>query len=147
MLAAISKFGIASSFDTLCQVAGELYPTPVRGIGTGFSSTVGDLGNIVMPYIILTAETYRMLPMIILGIFAAICGVTVLLLPETLDQCMPETLQEAEEGEKVGKEAFLNNLRRFRDFPKLLRCCCEKDKKKNRNRLYKIESTTTDAHL
>jgi len=34
----------------------KLYPTAIRGTGIGFSSIVGEVFNVVMPYIIYSSE-------------------------------------------------------------------------------------------
>lgn len=124
ILAAIGKFGISLSYDTLCQLGSELYPTPVRGVGIGFSSVVADIGGILMPYIILSAQSYRMMPMIILGSMAIVCGVSALFLPETVTLPMAETLEEAEVYGISGSVAFRDNIKRLK--------CCPRGKNENK---------------
>ncbi len=53
--AVIGKLAISVTYGVLYQLAGELLPTVVRGLGIGFGSVVGDAGNIIMPYIIYSA--------------------------------------------------------------------------------------------
>lgn len=110
ILAVLAKFGISSGYDVIYQLAGELYPTVVRGTGIGFCSIVGETFNIIMPYIVHLAQTYRMLPMIIFGIFAVVGGFCTLFLPETLNQAMPETLVDGESHGKVGFGSFRTNV-------------------------------------
>ena len=74
VMAAIAKFGIASAYDILYQVASEIYPTVIRGSGIGFSSIVGEMFSIAMPYIIYSAGIYHLLPMVIIGILAMMSG-------------------------------------------------------------------------
>lgn len=92
-------------------IAGELYPTPVRGVGVGFSSIIGDLGNVVMPYILHSARLYRMLPMLVMGIVCLLTSFTSLFLPETKDTPMPDTLEEAEQIGKVNVQTMKENLK------------------------------------
>jgi hypothetical protein len=47
----ISKSMICGSFLIIYPFAGELYPTQARGVGIGFSSYVGGLGLIIIPFI------------------------------------------------------------------------------------------------
>lgn len=109
-LAIVGKFCICSSFATAYQLGSELYPTVVRGVGIGFSTIVGCTAGIVMPYVLYSSETYRMLPMIIIGVFACVGGVCVLFLPETLDKPMPDTLEDAERIGRVGLSTLRSNL-------------------------------------
>ncbi len=51
-LACLGKFFICLTYAVIYQVGSELYPTPVRGLGIGFSSLVGAGCNAFMPYII-----------------------------------------------------------------------------------------------
>lgn len=46
-----SKFTISASFLIIYPFAGELYPTPLRGIGIGFSTYVAGLGLIIIPFV------------------------------------------------------------------------------------------------
>lgn len=46
-----SKFTISASFLIIYPFAGELYPTPLRGIGIGFSAYVAGLGLIIIPFV------------------------------------------------------------------------------------------------
>ena len=46
-----AKCMIGGSFSTIYQQGGELFPTPVRSNAVGFINVVGNLGNIVAPFI------------------------------------------------------------------------------------------------
>ncbi|KAF5303009.1 hypothetical protein FQR65_LT08338 [Abscondita terminalis] len=95
-----SKFAISASFLIMYPLAGELYPTELRGIGIGTSSYIGGLGLIIIPFITYLGTENLILPLIIMGILAIIGGVLGLRLPETLHYRLPQTL---EEGEEFGK--------------------------------------------
>lgn len=109
-----AKFGITISFGILAQLAGESYPTQIRGLGTGFSSFVGTLGGFIMPYVVHSARVYKMLPMILMGTAAVTSGLSVLFLPDTIGRYMPETVAEAEHRESVGYAALKENWRAMR---------------------------------
>lgn len=47
----ISKSMLSASFLIIYPFAGELYPTEIRGIGIGFSSYVGGIGLIIIPFV------------------------------------------------------------------------------------------------
>lgn len=69
-----------------------------------------------MPYIVHSASIYSSLPMLIMGILAVISGIASLLLPETFNQYLPETLEEAELHGIVGKIAIQSHWNRFKSF-------------------------------
>lgn len=52
----ISKSMVCGSFLIIYPFAGELYPTQARGVGIGFSSYVGGLGLIIIPFITYLGE-------------------------------------------------------------------------------------------
>lgn len=102
----ISKSMICGSFLIIYPFAGELYPTQARGIGIGFSSYVGGLGLILIPFITYLGKENLRLPLVIMGGVVIAGGFTGLRLPETLHHRLPQTL---EEGENFGKNWSFND--------------------------------------
>lgn len=47
----LSKFAISASFLIIYPFAGELYPTPLRGIGIGCSAYIAGIGLVLIPFI------------------------------------------------------------------------------------------------
>lgn len=92
---------ICGSFLIIYPFAGELYPTQARGVGIGFSSYVGGLGLIIIPFITYLGKDNLRLPLIIMGCVIIASGFTGFRLPETLHHRLPQTL---EEGEEFGKD-------------------------------------------
>lgn len=48
----VGKFGITSAFSMVYVYTAELYPTVVRNMGVGVSSTASRLGSILSPYFV-----------------------------------------------------------------------------------------------
>lgn len=102
----VSKSMICGSFLIIYPFAGELYPTQARGVGIGFSSYVGGLGLIIIPFITYLGKENLRLPLFIMGWLVTAGGFTGLRLPETLHTRLPQTL---EEGEEFGKDWSCND--------------------------------------
>ena len=105
----VSKSMICGSFLIIYPFAGELYPTEARGVGIGFSSYVGGLGLIIIPFITYLGKENLRLPLFIMGWVVILGGFTGLRLPETLHHRLPQNL---EEGEQFGKNFTLKDCMR-----------------------------------
>ncbi|XP_077976908.1 organic cation transporter protein-like [Glandiceps talaboti] len=99
-LAMIGKFGISASFAITYVFGAELYPTPVRTTGLGMSAMAARIGGVLAPQLILIGQLWKPLPIIVFGATSILAGTLALLLPETRNQKLPETM---EEGERFGK--------------------------------------------
>ncbi|XP_071956981.1 organic cation transporter protein-like [Antedon mediterranea] len=96
----IGKFGIAASFGIIYVFSAELYPTPVRSVGMGTSSMSARVGGILAPIILEIGKIWPPLPLMIFSFMSISAGLLALLLPETLNKELPETI---EDGETIGK--------------------------------------------
>ncbi|KAK2721512.1 beta-alanine transporter-like isoform X2 [Artemia franciscana] len=109
VLYCIGKSGISSAFVVLPLFASELYPTVVRGIGLSISAVAGMLGPVFIPLVNYMGEEYISLPLIVMGSLMLIGGNCALLLPETLHQNLPQTLEDGEQfGKQFGFKDFWN---------------------------------------
>lgn len=116
ILANIGKLGISGSYSVIYCFGSELFPTVLRTLALATASLVGSIGAITAPHILYLGALYgKALPIIILGVLSVAGGISTLFLPETLNENLPETL---EEGEEFGKNA------KFCDFP-----CLKPEKK------------------
>ncbi|CAH0383129.1 unnamed protein product [Bemisia tabaci] len=96
------KLALAASYSTVYVFSAEQFPTVVRNVGMGVSSTVARFGSIAAPYINILGEVWRPLPFIIFGSFALSAGALALLLPETHNKDLPDSIAD---GENFGKKS------------------------------------------
>uniref|UniRef100_G1U0K7 Solute carrier family 22 member 8 n=1 Tax=Oryctolagus cuniculus TaxID=9986 RepID=G1U0K7_RABIT len=95
-LAVLGKGCLASSFNCIFLYTGELYPTMIRQTGLGMGSTMARVGSIVSPLVSMTSELYPSLPLFIYGAVPVAASAATALLPETLGQPLPDTVQDLE---------------------------------------------------
>ncbi|XP_011305803.1 organic cation transporter protein [Fopius arisanus] len=103
-LAILGRFCVNISYNIGLQYAAELLPTVVRAQGVALIHTMGYVASIAAPFVVYIAIISPILPLLLLGVFGIVGGILALLLPETLDKDLPQTLQD---GEEFGKEQGL----------------------------------------
>lgn len=90
----IGKFGISASFAVIYIYSAELLPTVVRNVGMGVCSMASRIGGICSPFVVFLGIYTRPLPMMIFGMCSFAAGLLSLVLPETLNKPLPESLEE-----------------------------------------------------
>lgn len=111
----IGKFGITGSFGTVFLYAPEIFPTTLRSQAMGISSLGGRLGNMLAPFSSLVARNIPWLPGILFGTSSIIVGCLALLLPETLNRPLPQTIEDIENWSK--KPQADDNQHELDDLP------------------------------
>lgn len=94
------KLFIAGSFAIIYNYSAELFPTVVRNSAMGLGSMCARLSGALTPLITLLDSFNPKIPAILFGLLALLSGFLVLFLPETMNEPMPQSL---EDGEKFGK--------------------------------------------
>ncbi|RWS00386.1 solute carrier family 22 member 5-like protein [Dinothrombium tinctorium] len=97
----IGKFMVSANHMVIYQQAIELYPTQLRNSGLGFGSTAGSIANIFVPYIVNLTNLGVWVPLFTMGAFCTLAATLAPFLPETLNENLPQTIEEAE---KFGEE-------------------------------------------
>ncbi|XP_046636167.1 solute carrier family 22 member 5-like [Daphnia pulicaria] len=96
LLAMASRFFITIAMNTGLQYTVELIPTQLRGQGTGVVHITGHGATFFAPFILYLSTYYKTLPYIVLGALSVFGGLVCLLLPETANQNLPESVADAE---------------------------------------------------
>ncbi|CAB3233014.1 unnamed protein product [Arctia plantaginis] len=74
----------------------ELYPTVVRNMGIGASSTSMRIGSMLAPFIADTVVSVPWMPTAIFGVAALVAGLVCLLLPETKGSTLPDSIEDVQ---------------------------------------------------
>ncbi|EDV51090.2 organic cation transporter protein [Drosophila erecta] len=96
-LAIMGRFFVNISYNIGLQWAAEVLPTVVRAQAVAFIHIMGYVASIIAPFVVYLANISQALPLIILGILGIVGGLLALLLPETLNHVLPQTLSDGEE--------------------------------------------------
>lgn len=96
----MGKLFIAGSFAVIYNYSAELFPTVVRNSAMGLGSMCARLSGALTPLISLLDSFDPKVPAIIFGVVSIVSGLWTLFLPETMNQPMPESLDD---GEQFGK--------------------------------------------
>ncbi|XP_057555262.1 solute carrier family 22 member 7 [Hippopotamus amphibius kiboko] len=95
-LAVMGKGFSEAAFTTAYLFTSELYPTVLRQTGMGLTALVGRLGGSLAPVAALLDGVWLSLPKLAYGGIALLAACTALLLPETKQAQLPETIQDVE---------------------------------------------------
>ncbi|XP_019762467.1 organic cation transporter protein isoform X2 [Dendroctonus ponderosae] len=87
-----SKFCISSSNAIMPVYTAELYPTIIRNIGVGAANVPAGIALMLVPYLWELTGLHKSLPLLVISIFGIVGGASVLFLPETGLQPLPDTL-------------------------------------------------------
>ncbi|XP_069129239.1 organic cation transporter protein-like isoform X2 [Argopecten irradians] len=107
-LALLGKLGISAAFSIILVYSAELFPTVVRGTALSSCSIFGRIGGIVASYVaesgdLISGRIGKAFPMLIFGVLSLVAAFLALILPETMGQELPETIQD---GVLFGKPEY-----------------------------------------
>ncbi|XP_063601034.1 solute carrier family 22 member 13-like [Penaeus indicus] len=96
IVAFVGRFLSTMTMNVGHQYPVEVLPTVARGQGLGFMQTLGFASAFASPYIVYLSKYSYSLPYVIMGVMTVIAGLVCLLLPETLNENLPDTLEDGE---------------------------------------------------
>ncbi|XP_061189312.1 organic cation transporter protein-like [Saccostrea echinata] len=112
-LAVIGKLASSAAFVVVFIFTVELFPTVIRNIALGTGSCFARVGSMVAPYFVTLGMTIEgslgeALPLVIFGAASVAAGIMCLYLPETLNQKLPETIEDGINFGRVQKSAVVD---------------------------------------
>ncbi|XP_054272402.1 organic cation transporter protein isoform X2 [Macrosteles quadrilineatus] len=98
LFAMVGKFCVSSSNVVMPVFTAELFPTVMRNLGVGSSNVPAGVALMLVPYLWRLKDMYLAMPMSVLGVFGIVGGLAVLLLPETHDAGLSDTVPVSSSG-------------------------------------------------
>ncbi|XP_023791863.1 solute carrier family 22 member 4-like isoform X2 [Cyanistes caeruleus] len=119
-LVMLGKFGITAAFSMLYVYNVELYPTLVRNMAVGATSTASRLGSIIAPYFVYLGAYDRFLPYILMGSLTVLIGILTLFLPESYGNPLPESFEQMLKVKCFRNGQQTTGIRSSKESPKSL---------------------------
>ncbi|XP_067676241.1 organic cation transporter protein-like [Haliotis asinina] len=99
LLAMVGKLWTTTGFVVIYIFSSELFPTVIRHSAVGASCSLARVGGMIAPYIadwgkFVGGDFGRALPLLMFGSLSVLAGLLALLLPETLNRDLPETIED-----------------------------------------------------
>uniref|UniRef100_A0A7G3AT57 Putative organic cation transporter protein-like isoform x1 zootermopsis nevadensis n=1 Tax=Lutzomyia longipalpis TaxID=7200 RepID=A0A7G3AT57_LUTLO len=99
----IGKLGASVSYSIVSVYTSEIFPTTLRHTLVSICSILGRTGSTLAPFTLFLGKYMESMEMILFASMTIPAGIFILFAPETLNQPLPDTIQEAEDIGKIKK--------------------------------------------
>lgn len=96
LMGVVSMMSFAGGYNITFQTSSELFPTVIRGRVLFLQRLMGDVGSLLGAQVASLTEYDKYLPMIVMGVLSLIASALLFLLPETLNQALPQSIEDGE---------------------------------------------------
>ncbi|KAI9116372.1 hypothetical protein K1719_012539 [Acacia pycnantha] len=96
----VSFFGATTAFNIFVLYTTEMFPTCVRNSALAMARLSGVLGGVVSPMLVAAGRKNRFWCYGVFGLVVGLCGMFVVLLPETKGKALCDTMEEEENGKQ-----------------------------------------------
>ncbi|XP_048216674.1 solute carrier family 22 member 9-like [Perognathus longimembris pacificus] len=96
---------VFASISCLLTHANELLPTVIRATALGITGIAGSTGSSLASLLMILAVYSEPLPWIIYGAFSILGGLVALLLPETKNRPLPDSIEDVENERRCSRQA------------------------------------------
>lgn len=96
VMAVLSIASFAGGYNITYQLASEIYPTVIRGRSVLIQRLLGDIGGLLGAQVASLAEHNKFLPATVVGAISLAACVLLFLLPDTINQVLPQTIEDGE---------------------------------------------------
>ncbi|XP_028027419.1 organic cation transporter protein-like [Bombyx mandarina] len=92
----VGKWSVTLAYSSVYIYVSEVFPTNMRQTLISVCSTAGRIGSLIAPLTPLLSYYHKSMPTVIFGAMCFISSTLVMMLPETRNMRLPDTIEEAE---------------------------------------------------
>ncbi|KAJ0175269.1 hypothetical protein K1T71_009410 [Dendrolimus kikuchii] len=106
----IGKWSVTLAYSSVYIYVSEVFPTNMRQTLISVCSTAGRIGSLIAPVTPLLTQYHKSMPTVIFGGMCLISSCLVLMLPETRNMRLPDTIEEAEHLSRLKSKTTPSDL-------------------------------------